>query len=368
MAPTSKLTEKYDEERTRAHEQSQMVYLQGQVDELRRLIKDQTSKYQWVIEQTRKTESAVTQLQGMFEQHREETAQTVERSRRDIIELRKEVSGAIVRIDEGLKPLREMQAQIQQLAEARKQDREQIFPWFARVDALEQRITAVHNQVKEFEDQQRQLAVQLDRLRDADAVAVQEARRVSEELQVERQNVRRQYVELQQLISGSEELVKEHTSRIERVEDLHEHIKLISETMPAQITAVDEKTDATTSEIKRVELALTDWFMMNQERLEELRQQSNEKMGELQDVDEQNLNRLIAWLERLDGWIRELEQRFGRGVSQLEATHYAHAERIAETDKRMIKVLRSLSEAWQEQVVSVEAEQVRMRSLDADSS
>jgi chromosome segregation ATPase len=368
MAPTSKLTEKYDEERTRSHEQSQMVYLQGQVDELRRLIKDQTSKYQWVIEQTRKTESSVAQLQGMFEHHREETAQTVERSRRDIIELRKEVSSALVRIDEGLKPLREMQAQIQQLAEARKQDREQIFPWFARVDELEQRISNVHNQVKEVEDQQRQLALQLDRLRDADTMTVQETRRVSEELQVERQNIRRQYVELQQLITGSEEMVKEHASRIARVEEMHEHINLISETLPAQIAAVDEKASATTGEIKRVELASTDWFMMNQERLEELRQQSNEKLSELQDVDEQNLNRLISWLERLDGWIRELEQRLGRGVSQLEATHYAHAERIAETDKRMIKVLRALSEAWQEQVISVEAEQVRTRSLDTDAS
>jgi chromosome segregation ATPase len=368
MAPTSKLTEKYDEERTRSNEQSQMVYLQGQVDELRRLIKDQTSKYQWVIEQTRKTESTVAQLQGMFERHREETTQTVERSRRDIIELRKEVSGALVRIDEGLKPLREMQAQIQQLAEARKQDREQIFPWFARIDELEQRIVGLHNQIKEIEDQQRQLAMQLDRLRDADAVALQEVRRVGEELQVEKQNMRRQAIELQQLISGSDEIMKEHASRIEHVEEMHERILLISETLPGQIAEVSEKVGATTGEIKRVELASTDWFMMNQERLEELRQQSNEKISELQDVDEQNLTRLVSWLERLDAWIRELEQRLGRGVSQLEATHYAHAERIAETDKRVIKVLRALSEAWQEQVISVEAEQVRSRSLESDSS
>ena len=34
---------KYDEERIRAAEQSQVVYLQGQIDELRRLLKDQGS-------------------------------------------------------------------------------------------------------------------------------------------------------------------------------------------------------------------------------------------------------------------------------------------------------------------------------------
>ncbi len=361
MTPSSKLTAKYDEERSRAHDQSQMVYLQGQIDELRRLIKDQTSKYNWVIEQTRKTESEVAQIQGIVERHREEIAQTVERSRRDIIELRREVANALVKIDEGVKPLREMQAQIQQLAEARRQDREQVFPWFARVEEVEQKIPALHNQIRESEDLYRQLTTQIERLRDADTVALQEARRVGEELQIEAQSFRRQIVETQQLITGTEDLIREHTSRIERVEEVHEHINLISDTLPGQISELASKLGDINTEIKRVELAATDWFMLNQERLEEMRQHANERIGELQDVDEQHLSQLTAWLERLDSWVRELEQRLGQGIRQIETAHHMHRGRIAELENRELQVIRKLSEAIQEQFSFVESEQLRSR-------
>lgn len=364
MSPSSNLTAKYDEERSRAAEQSQMVYLQGQIDELRRLIKDQTSKYNWAIEQNRKTEAAVAQVQGIIERHREEIAQSVERSRRDIIELRKEVANALMKIDEGIKPLREMQSQIHQIAEARKQDREHIFPWFARIEALEQQIVALQAQIKEGEDRTRQLAMQLDRLRDADTVAIQEARRVGEEFQVEKQSLRRQAVEAQQLVSGVYEVLKEHDARIKRVDDLHEQVLLVTETLPPQITEVASKIGDILTEIKRVELAATDWFMLNQERLEDLRQQSNEKLSVLHETDEQHLTQLTAWLERLDGWIRELEQRFSRGITHLESFHHEHIARIAELERRELHVIRGLTAAFREQCDFVEAEKVRTRSED----
>ena len=120
------LTAKYEEERLRAHEQSQIVYLQGQIDELRRLLKDQTNKYNWAMEQVRKTEAAVAQVQSLFERHANEVAQAGEAVRRDVVGLRKEVAGALVKIDESVRPIRDMQAQIQQVAEARKQDRDYV--------------------------------------------------------------------------------------------------------------------------------------------------------------------------------------------------------------------------------------------------
>jgi chromosome segregation ATPase len=361
MTPSSDLTAKYDEERARAHELSQLTYLQGQIDDIRRLIKDQNSKYSWVIEQTRKTESVVAQIQSMFDRLREENAQAIERSRRDIVELRKEVANAMLKIDEGVKPLREMQSQIQQLAEARRQDRDQVFPWFARIESLEGHIPNLHNQIKEGEDRHRQLAVQLERLRDADAVSMQEARRVGEELQVEKNNLRRQIVETQQLITGWEDNLKAHGSRIDRVEDLHDHIKLISETLPVQITELAEKIAVTETEIKRVELVSNDWFMMNQERLEELRHMSYERISELQEVDQQHLTQITSWLERLDSWVRELEQRLMRGIANLENVQHVHREQFGELERRELHVIRELSEAVQKQFAFVQAAQVENR-------
>jgi chromosome segregation ATPase len=356
---TSNLTAKYDEERSRANEQSQLVHLQGQIDELRRAIKDQNNKYNWSIEQSRKTEAAVAQIQSIFERHQEETLRTVERSRHDIIELRKEVSGALVKIDEGIKPLREMQAQIQQLAEARKQDRDQIFPWFSRIEELEGKNPELLNQIREGEERHRQLAMQLDRLRDADAVAVQEARRVGEELQVEKQSLRRQIVETQQLISEVHDIFKDHDARILRVDNMHEHLNLVTEALPGQIEEVRERLGETATEIKRVEVAYTDWFMMNQERIEDLRQQVNEQINELHDTDQQHLSQLTAWLERVDSWVRELEQRLERSISRLETVYHQHVARLTELEHREIRVIQGLAAAFRDQADFVDAEQVK---------
>ena len=99
MTNKPNVTSKYEEERLRAAEQSQIVYLQGQIDELRRLIKDQTNKYNWAMEQVRKTEAAVTQVQSLVERHAGEVLQSGEAVRRDVVALRKEVAGALVKID-----------------------------------------------------------------------------------------------------------------------------------------------------------------------------------------------------------------------------------------------------------------------------
>lgn len=227
-------TAKYEEERLRIHEQSQLVYLQGQIDELRRLLKEQANKYNLVVEQVRKTEALVGQVQSLFERHVEETRQAGESVRRDVVALRKEVAGALVKIEEGVRPIRDLQSQIQQVAEARKQDRDFVTPWLARIEQTERQIAAIQSQIKEMDDRQRQVLLQLDRLREADAVAVQEARRVAEELQIEKQSLRRQAVEAQQLVTDVHSVLEEHVSRIARLDDIRQHIELFAKPCPSR--------------------------------------------------------------------------------------------------------------------------------------
>src|SRR3712207_6663418 len=97
MTNKPNVTSKYEEERLRAAEQSQIVYLQGQIDELRRLIKDQTNKYNWSLEQVRKIEGTVAQVDGIIDRHRQEVTQALDSSRRDIVALRKEVASALIK-------------------------------------------------------------------------------------------------------------------------------------------------------------------------------------------------------------------------------------------------------------------------------
>jgi chromosome segregation ATPase len=356
------LTAKYEEERLRAQEQSQIVYLQGQIDELRRLLKDQTNKYNWAMEQVRKTDAGVVQVQSLFERHVEEVAQANELVRRDVVALRKEVAGALVKVDEGVRPLRDLQAQIQQVAEARKQDRDYVASWLGRIETLERQALGVQAQVKELDERQRQVLLQLDRLREADAIAVNEARRVGDELQIEKQSLRRQAVEAQQLVGDVRSVLDEHASRIARIDEIRQHIDLFSETLPKQLVDLAAKLPELSSEIKRVERISTERFLMNQERLEEVRQQSDEKISVLQEADEQHLRQLTAWLERIDGYLRELEQRLTRSTTRLENAHQAHIGRVTELERRELNTLDTLFAAFRAAAESTKAAQVESRS------
>lgn len=356
------LTAKYEEERLRAHEQSQIVYLQGQIDELRRLLKDQTNKYNWAMEQVRKTDAGVAQVQSLFERHAEEVTQANEAVRRDVVALRKEVAGGLVKIDESVRPIRDLQAQIQQVAEARKQDRDYVASWLGRIEAVERQILSLQAQTKELDERQRQVLLQLDRLREADTVAVQEARRVGDELQIEKQSLRRQAVEAQQLVGDVRSVLEEHASRIARLDEIRQHIDLFSETLPKQLSDLAAKLPDLTSEIKRVERISTERFLMNQERLEEVRQQSDEKLGELQSADEQHLRQLTAWLERIDSYLRELEQRLTRSTTRLEIAHQSHISRVVELERRELNTLDTLFAAFRAAAESTKAAQIESRS------
>lgn len=351
------VTVKYEEERLRAQEQSQIIYLQGQIDELRRLIKEQTNKYNWAMEQVRKTEGAVAQIQSMFERHTHEITQVSEGSRREVATLRKEIAGGLLRIDEGLRPIREIQSQIHQLADARKQDREQVVPWFARIEDVEQRYQSAQAYVKEFEDRHRQLVTQLERLREVDGLTAQDIRKLGEELQVEKQSLRRQAVEAQQLVADVRQQIDDHTARIERIDEIRTQIELFSAQLPEQIQAIAGQLPAITTEIKRVERVSTDRFLMNQERLEDLRHQSDEKISELHDTDEQQLRQLTAWLDRIDGWCREIDQRIARGFSRLDEVQQLHTARLAELRSRELRTIASLTAAFNEQLSLLESEQ-----------
>jgi chromosome segregation ATPase len=241
MTQKTNVTGKYEEERLRTQEQSQIVYLQGQIDELRRQIKDQTTKYNWAMEQVRKVESSVAQIEGLYERYRQEVALALDGYRRDISTLRKEVAAALIKIEEGGKPIREMQTQIHQLGEARKQDREQVAGWLVRIEEVEQRTLAWQARIKEGEERHRALASQLDGLHDVDEAVRAEMRKFNEELQIEKQSLRRQAVEAQQLVADVRPVLDDHHSRLVRLDEIRQQIDLLTAEPTQRISAVDVK-------------------------------------------------------------------------------------------------------------------------------
>ena len=358
MTNKPNVTSKYEEERLRAAEQSQIVYLQGQIDELRRLIKDQTNKYNWAMEQVRKVEATAAQTEGLFERYRQEVSQSLDGYRRDIAMLRKEIAGALIKGEESTKPLREMQTQIHQLGEARKNDRDQVAIWLVRIEELEQRTLTWQAQIREGEERHRSLATQLEGLYAADEGVRAEVRKFNEELQIEKQSLRRQAVEAQQLVADVRSILDDHHSRITRLDEIRQQIELFTGQLPEQIASIEGRLPELSGEIKRVERVSTERFLMNQERMEELRHQQEDKVVALQETDEQHVRQFTAWLERLDGWVRELEQRIARSVTRLDQVQHEQAGSIVDIERRNIQFVDLLATTMRGQLERLKAEQV----------
>lgn len=358
MTNKPNVTSKFEEERLRAAEQSQIVYLQGQIDELRRLIKDQTNKYNWAMEQVRKIEATSTQTEGLFERYRQEVSQSLDSYRRDIATLRKEIAGALIKVDEGGKPLREMQTQIHQLGEARRQDRDQVAGWLVRIEELEQRTLTWQAQIREGEERHRALAGQLEGLYAADDQVRAESRKISEDLQIEKQSLRRQAVEAQQLVVDVRAVLDDHHSRIARLDEIRQHIELFTTELPAQITAIDARLPDIINETKRIERISTERFLMNQERLEELRHQHEDKVVALQETDEQHQRQISAWLERLDVWVRDIEQRLARATTRLEQVQHEQGQYIVEVERSQVQFVDALASTLRSQAEQLKAEQI----------
>lgn len=355
------ITAKFEEEKLRVQEQSQLIYLQNQIDELRRMLKDQNNKYSWAVEQARRAEGQVAQMQSLIERQAQEMQATLEVYKRELTALRRDVASALTRAEESVKPVRELQAGIHQLNESRRQDREANAPWFTRIEELEHRSREFNSQVRDAEDRHRQLQTSLEQLRLADAAALEEMRHIHEQIDIEKQVLRRQAVEAQQLVSDVRASMDEPVARINRLEERYKGMQEVVEMLPGSIETVAQQLPAMQEEIRRVEMVSTERFLMSQERLEDLRHQTDGRLTDLHETDDQHLRHLTSWLERIDGWCREEEGRVARIGNRLELLHQRHDARLSDLEGQELQMLEQISGSWETILSQVKQAQIERR-------
>jgi chromosome segregation ATPase len=251
-----------------------------------------------------------------------------------------------------------MQSQLQQLGEARRQDRESGTAVITRIEDLDQRVAGWQSQLRDGDERHRALAARIGELYEVDDAVRGEIRKLGEDLQVEKQNMRRQVVESQQLSSDLRPLIDAQMSRIERLEDIRQRIDTLAVELPPQIAAVVKTVETADGEIKRVERLATERFLMNQERLEEIRRQQDDKYRTLEDADDSHLRQTTAWIERSDSWVRELEQRIARAQIQIEELRQRHSAHLNDLEQHDLKLADAMTVALKGYIEAIRAEQV----------
>jgi chromosome segregation ATPase len=361
--PRNEITAKYEEEKLRVQEQSQLIYLQNQIDELRRLIKEQTNKYSWAMEQVRKVEASNAQLQGVIDRQQQDNQLVHEAYKRELSALRRDVSNALVRAEEAVKPIRDIQATVHQFGENRRVDREQVAPLFGRIDEVERRQKEMQPHLHEATDRYRQVVTQLEQLRLADMEALEEMRVLSDELQAEKQALRRQAIEAQQMVSDARNSLQAPVARIKHLEEQYKGLDAMVRVIPGSVEEVAKVLPGIKEDVRRVEIISTERFMMTQERIEELRHQNEERLIDLRDTDEEHLRHLTGWLERLDAWCREEEGRVGRLSNRLDLLIQRHEGRIADAENQGVQILEHLATTWNNLLEARRAQDVERREV-----
>ncbi|MFM2032859.1 MAG: hypothetical protein RLZZ297_1624 [Chloroflexota bacterium] len=358
------ISEKIAEERSRNAGQTQMTHLQNQIDELRRLLRDQTQKYQLAVEHIRKTEGEVAELTNQFARNAQELNQTVEGFRREITTLRKEFASTLVKIDEGVRPIRDMQAQIQELAEARKTDRVTVASLINRLNETEQKIGALFALVRESDERYRSVLSRMDTFQTAEDTRRVELRKILEEVQIEKQQLRRQSAENQQLVADSKLLISEQQSRLLRVDDFRSQIDKVVNEIPEQLVVISNRIAELMQETKQIERTSTDRFLSNQQRIEEIRLQQDEKITSLQEMEDRQLRQITTWIERVDSYVRDLEQRITRTSNRLENMQHDHATHFADIDTREMELLANLTKSLTSMLERIKTERFTVTDPD----
>jgi hypothetical protein len=72
----------------------------------------------------------------------------------------------------------------------------------------------------------------------------------------------------------------------------------------------------------------------------------------------EHLRQLTAWLERMDGWLRELDQRQARGASRFETLIREQQLILNELDQRDVQFIGTLATTLKDQLEQLKAAQI----------
>jgi chromosome segregation ATPase len=337
--PRADTEARYRREDERRREEARTATLQSQVDELRQLLRELTSRQQRQEEGTKHQQSLVAQNSLAIEQVRKDMEQNSQARSLDENRTRQKIEDLETRIDDGVRPIRSLQAHVTEiLEESRKKvdDTAQTEQRFEEVTTMVEHLSAMSDRTSTLSHGLRDnidgLRGELDGLRrdiirseDAIKIVDQEARRRTSEVQ---------------------DVAVSYNARIDELRSDLAHLYDMIENTRRGLVHVDPTLD----ELRTAEESLRQEFTRHQTLAEErhdmlidmhddARQESDARFEQLRQNMEERFDRLNERLEEVNEMHRDLTYRLGSLGSELEelrqvdaALHrdiwYLHEQRV----------------------------------------
>ncbi len=316
--PRQRSENSYRREDERRREEARTGTLQSQVDELRQLLRELSSRQLRAEEQTKHHQSQVAQNALAIEQLKQETEQNAQARSLDENRTRQKIDDLESRIDEGLRPIRSLQAHVTEMLEdsrkkvddtAQNEQRfDEITTMIEHLSALGDRTSALTHGLRDSIDSSRAETEGLRRdiIRTEDAVKIVD------------QEGRRRVAEVHDVVEG-------YNGRIDELRaDLAHLYDSLGNTRRGLVHV-----DPTLDELRTAEEALRQEFTrfqaVSEERHDMLvdmhddaRQETDARFEQIRQNMEERVDRLNERIEEASEMHRDLSYKLGNLGSELE--------------------------------------------------
>lgn len=301
----------YRQDDDRRRDEARLSTLQTQVDEVRQALRELASRQVRLEDNLKLSEGQTAQNRIQLDQARQENAQSAQARALDENRTRQQLADLEQQLDDGIRPMRGMQAQIAELLEASRKKADDTGQNQRRFDelktlldtlqALGDRNAVVTHQLRDSIDAIRSEMEQIRRdiIRNEDAVKVvdQEARRRIAEVSQTTESFASRMDELRSDLAHAFDLVEELRRSVAHVDPTLEELR---------------ETDAGMRvEVNRLQAQAIERHEMLVERIEDTRANQETHLIELRSSMDQRFERIGERIERLNEEFRQLEFKVG---------------------------------------------------------
>jgi predicted nucleic acid-binding Zn-ribbon protein len=305
--PDMRDTVREDERRRR--DEAKIIALQQQLDDMRSLVRELTTRQARNEEQFRSYELALAQVRTAGEQHRHEITQTLQARQLEDSRMRQNLTDLEGRIEETGRPIRSLQAHITEIVETLRRGRddsdddlrryEELRAVIEHVAAIAERNSSVSQVIREsvesLRTDQEQTRRELQLAEDSVKIVEQEVRRRFAEFDQDTKNLAARIDEYKSVFSQLDAQIEAVRVSVVHIDPALENLAQIDGQIQEEIVRYVTQSD------ERDELLA--------ERIDELRRQADTQVRDLRQIGEQRYERVNARIDSLIDVDRELSYR-----------------------------------------------------------
>lgn len=361
MSSRNEFLESVRDSEQRRRDDSTQQGLQQQVDELRQVVRELTTRCARLEDQLKASQSEAAQDRIALEQHQHEVAQAAQARQLEEARVREQLGELSTRIDDSTRPIRTLQAHVSELIEAVRRFRDEDTD-------VDKRIEDLRSTVDHLSAHQERHVVNIQGLRDQIESIRSEVQRMQRDQQhtddsvkVVEHETRRRYNELQQEIAAYDEKFNDYSSVWQTIQVQVDSVREHTESHDGRLDALDQGVEKFSGEIERLESQSRERDELNAQRIEEVRQQAEHEVHDVRENNEQRHQRVDSRIDDLEQLDRELSYR----VNMLEMS----LDELRQVDQRIRRDVWYLHEQRVRsrlEQVQEEMEQVREARREAE--